>query len=153
VPNNACCHYLLDYTDEKRQIVEKVCVSLNLVPFAVNKKTEDNEAPIKDRIPRTINQWLAGFYKANYVVVDSFHALVFSLLFNKEFVVIGNKQRGLDRFKSLLDIVDLSERLIYKASDLTDDMINREINWRNVNNKLEIERKKSRTFLIDALNG
>ena len=94
-----------------------------------------------------------GFYKANYVVVDSFHALVFSLLFNKEFVVIGNKQRGLDRFKSLLDIVDLSERLIYKASDLTDDMINREINWKNVNNKLEIERKKSRTFLIDALNG
>lgn len=151
IPANACCHYILDLTEEKKMIIDKACRILNLKSFGVNKRTEDESAPIRDRIPYTINQWLAGFCKAKFVVVDSFHALVFSLVFNKEFVVIGNRQRGLERFKSLLDIVGLQERLIFSDADLTTELVNKKIDWDIVNQQLDYERKKSKTFLLGAL--
>lgn len=39
---------------------------------------------------------------ARYVITDSFHGTVFSILFEKPCIVIQNSSRGNDRFQSLL---------------------------------------------------
>lgn len=52
----------------------------------------------------TIPEWLAMFRDASYVITDSFHGTVFSIIFNKDFKCLYNKSRGSTRFESLLDM-------------------------------------------------
>ena len=40
---------------------------------------------------------------AEYVIATSFHALVFSIIYNKPFIVFGNPNRGLSRYETLLN--------------------------------------------------
>ena len=47
---------------------------------------------------------LAMFRDASYVVTDSFHGTVFSIIFGKEFKCIYNEGRGAARFKSLMNL-------------------------------------------------
>jgi hypothetical protein len=42
---------------------------------------------------------------------------VFSILFHKQFTVIANKNRGLERFTSLLEMFCLEDRMINSPSD------------------------------------
>lgn len=60
----------------------------------------------------SVEEWLRGIYDAEFVVTDSFHACVFSILFEKPFVVVGNKSRGNARFESLLKMFVLSDRMV-----------------------------------------
>lgn len=97
--------YILDMTPQKRQYIEELSKANNLKPYYLGKRTEDGTLP-------NVESWLAGFDNAKYVVTDSFHGTVFSIIFNRPFSTIGNKSRGLDRFYSLLEMFDLKERLV-----------------------------------------
>lgn len=108
----ALLNYILDETPEKHELIEWVAKENGLVPFRVNSRVEDHTVPLEERIQPPVEQWLRGFYDAEFVITDSFHACVFSILFNKPFVVIGNKERGMARFESLLSIFGLENRLI-----------------------------------------
>ena len=57
----------------------------------------------------TIPEWLAMFRDASYVVTDSFHGTVFSIIFEKEFKCINNESRGSARFDSLLQMYNLGK--------------------------------------------
>lgn len=68
----------------------------------------------------SIPEWLAMFRDASYVVTDSFHGTVFSIIFEKEFKCIYNKSRGAARFESLLNL--------YNSGKL-EEMREFSINW------------------------
>lgn len=52
-----------------------------MVPFAVNNPYEgDNTKPLNQRIKPSVEAWLRGFYDADFVITDSFHACVFSII-------------------------------------------------------------------------
>ncbi len=95
----------------------------------------------------SVEQWLRSFRDAEYVVTDSFHGTVFSIIFNKQFIVIGNKERGLARFTSLLRMLGLENRLVTSPDDLTDELIQESINWNTVNSQIELEKKRSFDYL------
>ena len=59
-----------------------------------------------------VERWLQAFRDADAVITDSFHACVFSIVFNKPFLVFCNSARGLSRLESLLTITGLSQRLV-----------------------------------------
>lgn len=109
--------YLLDETEDKRALVNKIAREQSLLPFRVGSKVEDVAAPLEERIQPPVEQWLRGFYDAKFVMTDSFHACVFSILFGKPFVVYGNKKRGLARFESLLRQFDLEDCLVESSTD------------------------------------
>lgn len=110
-------NYILDETPEKRTLIEQIAKDKGLVPFRVNSRVENHNAPLEERIQPPVEQWLRGFYDAEFVVTDSFHACVFSILFGKPFVVVGNKERGMARFESLLEMFGLENRLICSVED------------------------------------
>ena len=109
--------YILDDTEEKRKTIDRVAEDKKLIPFYLNSKIGDATAPQRERIQPPVEQWIRGFVDAEFVVTDSFHACVFSIIFNKPFVVIGNEERGLSRFQSLLNMFLLEDHLLYKSSD------------------------------------
>lgn len=139
--------YILDNNKEKEELVEKLSNKLHVHPFFANSKAEDGEAPLIERIQPPVEQWLSDFYNASYVITDSFHACVFSIIFNKPFWVIGNKERGLSRIDNLLKQLLLENRIINNNS-FTYTMID----WESVNNKMENLKKYSIKILCNSLN-
>lgn len=64
-----------------------------------------------------VEQWLRSFRDAKAVVTDSFHACVFSAVFGKPFVVLGNPERGMARYESLLGELGLHRRLVLSPEE------------------------------------
>ena len=98
-----------------------------------------------------VQDWLASFANAKFVVTDSFHGMVFSIVFGKPFVVISNKDRGAARFESLLKKLNASDKLIDSTSVLMSGLVKineiKSLDFRN----LELEKEKSLFFLKDYL--
>lgn len=117
--NGTLLNYVLDETDEINQLIQKVASEKKMNPFAVNNPFEcDESKPLNQRIKQSVEAWLRGFYDADYVITDSFHACVFSIIFKRQFVVVGNKSRGMARFESLLKMFCLEDRLVDEKTDI-----------------------------------
>lgn len=119
-------------------------------PFAVNSKAEHAERMKKRQVQPSVEQFLRGFYDAKVIVTDSFHACVFSILFNKPFVVYGNKERGMTRFHSLLKLFGLEKQLICSLDEYYDAIF--DIDWDRVNIILGEQKKYSKNILSQTLS-
>ena len=142
--------YILDADANKDKLITNVATTLNLKPFSVNSKYEIPNASIEERIQPPVEKWIRGFYDAEYIITDSFHACVFAILFRKPFIVYGNKERGMARFLSLLKIFGLEDRLVLNEQD-AEKVINKPIYWNTVDIKLAEWRKKSLDFISKNL--
>jgi hypothetical protein len=85
------------------------------------------------------------------VVCDSFHGTVFSIIFEKPFIVLANKERGNTRLESLLDTFGLNDRFI-SNEDINLTTI-RPIDWDYVRSRKQELVDKSLNFLTSNLNG
>lgn len=147
--------YILDKSTEKEQIIKNVTNELKMIPFTVMPKmkfAEVGKKLIDACIYPSVLEWICGFRDAEYVITDSFHGTVFSIIFNKQFITIGNPSRGLSRFTSLLEIFGLEDRLILSSTALNIEKINSSIDFSKINQILEKERVSSDLFLRRSLN-
>ena len=146
--NKGIYTYILDDSDWKTQVVETAKETLGLPQFSNqhNKHTVNSE-----KIP-SIESWIKGFADADFVVTDSFHGTVFSIIFNKPFISLVNVSRGASRFESILGEFDLMQRL---ASDFDQQyieaLIEEAIAYDGVNQKLDALRSHSKEVLKKAL--
>lgn len=110
--------YFIDETEDKNILIKKISTSKKLKPFKVNSKVEGNKNRQEYTIytQPSVESWLRGFYDADFIITDSFHACVFSIIFKKEFIVYANEERGLARFKHLLELFGLDDRYIVNSS-------------------------------------
>lgn len=116
--------YMLDETAEKNELVEKISSERGMKPHCLKlgrgcAKAKDYEKSIslEERIFPSVEQWLRGFACAKFVLTDSFHGCVFSILFGKPFLAFGNVRRGLSRMQSLLKMFGLESHLIMSAAE------------------------------------
>ena len=145
--------YILDSSPSKNSIVDSISRKLNLSINSVRAEkyfSEVGVSEINKCIFPPIEEWLRGFMNAKYVVTDSFHGTVFSIIFNKPFVSIINKQRGASRFYSLLNMFGLQDRLISDISEIG-NVLTKDIDYSRVNNILKKYQKESVDFLIRSL--
>lgn len=138
--------YILDDNEDKRKIVDSVSKTRG-------KDVRTMSASFIGRDMPTISQWLANIAFADFVVTDSFHGCVFSIIFRKPFIAIGNKWRGLDRFTSLLNEFGLSNRMVQNNSDFCNNasILTTAIDYSLVERKMHTLRTKSLKFLEKAL--
>lgn len=138
--------YVLDKAPEKQLIIEQVARVRGLKPYTVMPSGIDGAYP-------PVTQWLRGFMDAEYVVTDSFHGVAFSIIFNKPFIAIGNHDRGLARFTSILKKFGLENRLVFSMEDLTLDKITENIDFLTINKVKKSEQALAAHFLHQALLG
>lgn len=143
--------YILDHTIEKDNVISLLSKEFNMRPFEVNSKYNDSSVKISERIQPPVELWLKGFNDADLIFTDSFHACVFSIIFNKPFIVIKNKERGIARIDSLLEMFGLQNRILSSLDDLT-IIMKSEIDWTNINLKLQYYKKISLSFLNSNIN-
>nr|WP_321399024.1 polysaccharide pyruvyl transferase family protein [uncultured Desulfobacter sp.] len=109
-----------------------------------------NDFFIKQYVP--FGSWLEHIKKSDTVVTDSFHCAVFAILFNKQFIVIKNKDRGLSRIENLLDIMGINRNRIIMDLVGYDQACSEVIRYDLVNNSLELWRQESLSYLESALS-
>ncbi len=146
-------YYLLDRSEDSIKIIDIISKYTGMKFYGMNQNSNPS-SPKLEQIAPSISKWLSGFYYGDIIVADSYHAMIFAILFNKPFVVIGNVNRGLARFETLLEHLDLSYRMIVSLSDLEKNIVNilnTTINWKEVNLKISEKRKESLDFLYNAL--
>lgn len=88
-------------------------------------------------------EFVSAIKNAKFVITGSFHAVVFSIIYNKDFFINNvdkTKENRSSRQKDLLDLLEIKDREIFNHDDDTDFV---PIDWNNVNKKLETERNKS----------
>ena len=101
-----------------------------------------------------LEEFISNLYNSKCIITDSFHGVCFAIIFKKNFICIANKGRGIARFESLLNRLNLQDRLLYNPEDFAgrENLLEKEIDYDSVYKILEEEKEKSFKFLIDALN-
>ena len=147
--DNLLVFSILDKSELAIEIIRRICHKLGINPYQINASHNSTAAGL---VEPGIEKWLGGICQSKFVVTDSFHATVFSIILNRPFVTIVNVSRGSSRIKSLLVMFGLEGRIISSLNQLTDDLLFGKIDWERVNNILERERDKSLKWLKNALD-
>ena len=91
-----------------------------------------------------------GYMKgADFVVTSSFHGTVFSILFHKRFICLGNAAKGMTRLHSLLNVFRLEDCLVDTSNQNHFDLF--DIIWDSVDETLLRKRADAKMFLASSL--
>ena len=138
------------------------CYFLGRIDKSYNKKIEDfskkKGLPVVMLFDITMPEYytydpaevLFAIKNADYVLTDSFHGSVFSILFHKEFYVFARNEGGLNmnsRIETLLGKFNLKDRVFEGTPGEVADQ-----KWYEIENILKNERDKTKTYIRNALN-
>ena len=131
--------YLFGEEKEIVKFIEESSSSLNYKIFRV--KTSHTNSVMK---------FLYGIYYCKAVITNSYHATVFSIIFNKPFVTFIYKNRSNDRFDSLSRIFNIGNRIFYYNNKPNISLLTTPLNIEQ--NKIKILKYKSIHFIKKNLN-
>lgn len=146
--NNKIFVYILDNNASKQALVEKAEKTLGIECFTITPEGMNNESAY---VMPPVESWLKALLESKFIITDSFHGCVFSILFNKPFYVYGNKSRGKSRFESILKTFNLLNRYVDEDISIESLEFKNNIDWNVVNHFLNEKRQISKHFLLESL--
>lgn len=146
--------YILDPSFEIESQLKIIASKLNCKIIWLNQPelTHRNYKSLKNKSKTSVPFWLDAFNDADYVFTDSYHGTLFSIKFNKKFIVLGNRSRGISRFITILTEFNLMEQMIYNINELSVETLTKDINYADIEDKLEVLKMKSLDYLNKNLN-
>lgn len=133
--------YMLEYNKELISYVNNLAQKENLKIVYINKKKEWTFHSAKNVYGISPSSFLGYLRDAEYVVTNSFHATVFSIIFEKKFCTFKT-------LKSYSRMVDLLTKLgIENRLYCSDFNISNRINYQDVSYKLDLLRQNSISYL------
>lgn len=151
--------YFLGKTVEYRKFAERLKEKTGYKIISLNHLDEYVKYSDKfaDEAPFDIgpSEFLNLIRNAEFVCTDSFHGTVFSLINHKKFFVFRrykkhSKVSTNSRLSSLLKIVNLSDRML-EGKENVENLLEKEIDYEVVDQKLEGFRNESKEFLRGAV--
>lgn len=94
-------------------------------------------------------EWIQLFNKAKLVITDSFHGMMFSIVFHKPFYAYTPNRSNVARVTDVLKKLGLEERKLTKVMSIKD--VSYETDYERVNKILTVEREKSLEYLKKQL--
>ena len=101
----------------------------------------------------SMEEWIVAIHDAKFVITNSFHGVMLSIIMNTPFIALTIKGSGMNsRITTLLESVGLSSRILETYSEeMIQEIMANEIDWVSVNNKFQKLRYTGVKFLQDAL--
>ena len=99
-----------------------------------------------------VEYWIKSIRDAELLITDSFHGVVFAIIYNTPFILLESGTGGVGRTATLLGSIGLEDR--YVTSDKTAEFkleAVAPINWDNVNRTVSQMRKQSSKWLLRAV--
>ncbi|NIA44657.1 MULTISPECIES: polysaccharide pyruvyl transferase family protein [Providencia] len=139
-------YYKLDIDENFKRKLKKISKNLNF--STENIYYNESKLWFNSYIP--VPLWLSKIKNSKLVITDSFHCVCFSIIFNKDFYCIRNKERGESRLESLLLSLGLDNRLV-SLDSLENVNFNSNIDYSVINKKVEKLKINSFEFLKESL--
>ncbi len=100
----------------------------------------------------SVEEWVKTIAESSIVVTQSFHGMVFSLLYKRQFIVVVQDERRAGRVLGLLEQLGLLDRCFMSVEDAKASRVwGKEIDYSVVDDKLGRLREDSFKFLREAL--
>lgn len=140
--NQAFVYFLRNEERDVKDILDEISTSYNI---KMNKES--------DLFTDDISEWIANFAYSDIIFTNSFHGVVFSMIFHKPFFVYlaKGKSAGMnDRFRTLLTNVGLVDRIVSSHEEVKSKM-NHKISWDEVDLRISMLRKVSDNYFSEFL--
>lgn len=139
--------YFVGETEDLKMFVRRVQEDRKL---AVSRMRVHGGAE-NDKLPH-VESWLKGFRDAELVVTNSFHGMMFSVLNNTDFIIVGKEMGGLSRITDFLNDFGITGRFVEEGDVAKFDFATlKPIDWNKVNKRLTKRRKESGDWLLNAI--
>jgi hypothetical protein len=132
--------------DEIRKIANNKCLNPVLLnDMRLRKQIKSIPFP-------SVSKWLSYLNTSELIITDSFHCMVFAILFKKNFIAIPAIPERVDRMLSLLGDLGLESRFFKNIKEVSKSKIlDENIDYKMVDDKLEKLRKESFSFIEKSL--
>ena len=124
-----------------KQVSGKKLVRINLYTFDAIKRGKSILCP-------TPEEFLSLFRYADFVVTNSFHGMAFSIVYERQFMVISGANSA--RLENALDLLGLRNR-ICKSAERIAECYSEQIDYSNVNRRLIEERLCCDAYIREAI--
>lgn len=153
--------YMLRGTASQRKYIEKIARERNLkivsIPFLDYEKIDPYDLKFGDYKLWDANpaEFISAIRHAEYVFCDSFHCIVFSILYHRPFFVFPKvgadgkvKKSQISRMTDLLELAEIKNRILLDNEEADLDA---EIDWNNSDKRIQKARCDSERYLEQAL--
>ena len=116
-----------------------------------------NSSNIPDKrmnITPQIDEWISYIKDCDYIITDSFHCTLFSIIFNKNFITIkrANGEKMNNRLLSLLTRLNLLKRYSDVSFATIQELIKQPIDWDCANKEFQSWVQESSNLLLQELS-
>ena len=139
--------YILEINSKVIKYAENLARDKNLSIAYISRKKIDFRVRSLNFYGCSPNEFLGLILKATYVVTNSFHATVFSVIFQKCFFTFPTEMSSA-RMRDFLNSIYLGDRIVSDS-----DVNIQTMNFEEAEKQLDYLRKKSETYLLGAING
>lgn len=139
-----------DRNNENSQELKNILQRENLKIINVKGK-DDIILGKKMFVYNSISQWLNYIKNSKLVITDSYHGVLFAIIYRKPFICITKNCTSFSRFNSLFSIFNIKDSFFNDFSDIKDMKKVYNINYNIIESKLQEEKEKSISFLEKAL--
>lgn len=133
-----------EIVDFARRLKQKTGYRIVYIPFPL-------VGLLKCRCEITIGpaEWMGLFKNAEYVISDSFHGIVFSLLFNRKFFAKSDGHHKNRRVEELLKLVNMTDRTM---NHVTEEQLTEELDFTYANQQIDKFRLSSLQKLKEMID-
>lgn len=150
-PSNTLACYIFSKSEKNLEGIVKLGAQKKLKPVLLNDFRL--RKGIKSIPFPTVSKWLSHIESSEVVLTDSFHCMVFSIVFKKDFIAIPAIPERAGRMLSLLQDLGLESRFFNSIDEIdTSDEVNNKVDYKIVHNKLKTLREDSILFLKNVLS-
>lgn len=140
-------NYVLVYDFDRNDLIKEIAYTIarkqNLQIYSVNEykcNYAHKNFPFAEP-----SMFLSLIKNAAFIISNSLHGTIFSIIFEKNFCVVNRRESINARMADLLSILNLEDRLVTSERDMTNIIFN--INYQDVNSKLQDLIWQSKEFL------
>lgn len=148
------CKYILYYDVEKNTESEKIAIDISkrtgykLIHFDSSFRMLFRGGYAQEAGPI---EFIWFIKNAEYVVTSSFHATVFSIIFEKDFCVVPHPKTGA-RVRNLLNDLLLDDHIVELFNDYAYNELPRNTNFMKAKDIIYSERKESERYIDSCIN-
>lgn len=133
-------------------VCKHIAEELGLKPVLLNYKRYKRGFVFRPFV--TVGSWLRSIRNSSFVVADSFHCMVFAIIFKRQFIVLPAYKDRTERITNLLLKLGLDDRLYPDIESVyCDNRWMDKIDYEKVYERLEKERIHSLSFLKNSIFG
>lgn len=143
--------YVLIYDFDNSELIKKLALSIkNIKGYKIYSINPGNHKYVDKSFRYGGPEFFVSLIKnAKYVISNSFHAAVFSIIYEKDFLIINRKESINTRMRDLLDDINLNDRLIDASYDNV--VIDREIDYKLPKKILKKKIEFSKQYIDNVL--